>query len=175
MKTLREYIDRLDEISRKGINEEQWYAHDFGQWQSDANAKNLDIVQSETDETGNNLQAFNAVDSSGAVVGHFDGVKGSGVLTNSPEEYQSAVAVEEGFSQKANDAYTQDVASYYSGASTAKELGKLFNPIKETDDDINIGPVIATTDDPCNDNEEVLDKDGNPDAVARIIELSKNK
>ena len=69
MKTLREYIDRLDEISRKGINEEQWYAHDFGQWQSDANAKNLDIVQSETDETGNNLQAFNAVDSSGAVVG----------------------------------------------------------------------------------------------------------
>jgi hypothetical protein len=175
MKTLREYIDRLDEISRKGINEEQWYAHDFGQWQSDANAKNLDIVQSETDETGNNLQAFNAVDSSGAVVGHFDGVKGSGVLTNSPEEYQSAVAVEEGFSQKANDAYTQDVASYYSGASTTKELGKLFNPIKETDDDINIGPVIATTDDPCHDNEEELDEDGNPDAVARIIELSKNK
>ena len=167
MKTLREYINKLDAISRKGINEEQWYAKDFGQWQSDANAKNLDIVQSETDETGNNLQAFNAVDSSGAVVGHFDGVKSTGVLTNSPEEYQAAVAVDEGFSQKANDAYTQDVASYYSGVTAAKEVGKMLNPFdEEADNTVNIGPVIATTDDPCNseDPEEL-------DEVDRILKL----
>jgi hypothetical protein len=113
-----------------GVNEE-WYAHDFNQWQSDANAKGLDIVKSESDETGNNLQAFNAVDASGSIVGHFDGNKGSGVLTNTPSQYQQAVAVDEGFSQNANDAYTKDVVGYSSGASGAKELAKMGNPLDE--------------------------------------------
>jgi hypothetical protein len=111
--------------------DEEWYAHDFNQWQSDANAKGLNIVKSESNETGNNLQAFNAVDSSGSTVGHFDGNKGSGILTNTPAEYQQAVAVDEGFSQNANDAYTKDVVGYSTGASAAKELAKMANPLDE--------------------------------------------
>lgn len=97
-------IERLGILDE--IDEGEVYNRDLSGWQSDASANGSNVKPAPQDGTGNLTNNYNAYNSNGDMVGHFDGISGSGVMGSDSDDYKSTVG--NSFTQTVHDQDAED-------------------------------------------------------------------
>jgi hypothetical protein len=109
----KELVDMVKSGEIKKYVEEArgpWYPKEFDNWQQDAVAYGFTIEKVPNPPTGQSVQAYYVKTPQGQIVGFWDGKSGNGVLTRTPQEYQTAIG-DQGMTAGGYAAYDKEVAN----------------------------------------------------------------